>query len=422
MTGAEALTYIHSYCWKGSIPGLGRTFDLLQRMGNPQKKLKFVHIVGTNGKGSTAAMMASVLHRAGYTTGLFTSPYIFRFHERMQVNGSDITDSELAQITAFVQPHAEAMAEHPTEFELVTAIAMEFFARRGCQIVVLEAGMGGAMDSTNVIDPPEVAVFTNIGLDHTEYLGDTLEKIAATKAGILKTGSDAVCYRVNDSVEAVYEKICREKHVPLHKAQFDKIVSKARSLEGQTFDYQARRDLFLPLLGDHQLHNAAVAITALDVLRARGWQISEENLRDGLRNVSWPGRFDLLRREPLFIVDGGHNPQCIAALVQNIRDYLPDQKLTVLTGVLADKDYAHMYSMVAPYTERFVTVTPPNPRCLSAQTLAEFLQPFGKETIAAGDVAQGVKIAMDLAGKDGAVLAFGSLYMIGEIRAAVETN
>lgn len=422
MTGTEAIAYIHSYSWKGSIPGLSRTFDLLRRMGDPQKKLKFVHIVGTNGKGSTAAMTASVLRKAGYTTGLYTSPYIFRFNERMQVDGEEIGDDELAQITAFVKPHAEAMEEHPTEFELVTAIAMEFFARRGCQIVVLEAGMGGAMDSTNVIDPPEVAVFTNIGLDHTEYLGDTLEKIAATKAGIIKTGCDAVCYRVNDSVEAVYEQICQEKHVKLHKAQFDTIVSKTHSLEGQTFDYEDRKNIFLPLLGDHQLHNAAVAITTLDVLRSRGWNISEENLRDGLRDVRWPGRFDLLRREPLFIVDGGHNPQCIAALVQNIRDYLPGQKLTVLTGVLADKDYSNMYAMVAPYTQRFVTVTPPNPRCLPAQALAEFLQPFGKETIAAGDVAQGVKIAMEKAGKDGVVLAFGSLYMIGEIRDAVENS
>ncbi len=420
MTGNEAIAYIHAYNWKGSALGLSRTFALLERMGNPQKRLKFVHIVGTNGKGSTAAMLASVLRQAGYVTGLYTSPYIFRFHERMQVNGAEISDEELARITEFVQPHAEAMQEHPTEFELVTAIAMEYFARRGCQIVVLEAGMGGAMDSTNVIDPPEVAVFTNIGLDHTEYLGDTLEKIAETKAGILKTGSDAVCYRVSPSVEAVYERICREKQVKLHKAQFDAIVAKSHSLEGQTFDYQARKDLFLPLLGDHQLHNAAVAITTIDVLRERGWRISEENLREGLAKVTWPGRFDILRRKPLFLVDGGHNPQCIEALVRNIRDYLPGQRLTVLTGVLADKDYARMYEPVVPYAERFITVTPPNPRALRAKDLAEFLCRYGKPVAAAGSVADGVRLAAEQAGADGTVLAFGSLYMIGEIRDAVE--
>lgn len=422
MTGSEAIAYIHSYSWKGSIPGLSRTFELLRRMGDPQKKLKFVHIVGTNGKGSTAAMIASVLRKAGYTTGLYTSPYIFRFNERMQVDGVEISDAELGEVTEFVRPHAEQMQEHPTEFELVTAIAFAYFARHNCDIVVLEAGMGGAMDSTNVIDAPEVAVFTNIGLDHTEYLGDTLEEIAATKAGILKPGCDAVCYRVNESVEAVYERICRDLQVPLHKAQFDAIVSKAHSLEGQTFDYEDRKDIFLPLLGDHQLHNAAVAITALDALRGRGWQISEQNLRDGLHDVRWPGRFDLLRRDPLFIVDGGHNPQCIAALAQNIRDYLPGKELTVLTGVLADKDYSHMYAVVAPYAARFITVTPPNPRCLSANELAECLRAFGKPVTAAESVAQGVELALAQAGTNGAILAFGSLYMIGEIRDAVEKS
>lgn len=419
MTGTQAIEYIHSYCWKGSIPGLSRTFELLSRMGDPQKQLKFVHIVGTNGKGSTAAMLASVLGCAGYTTGLYTSPYVLRFHERMQVNGVQITDEELAEITDFVKPHAEAMTEHPTEFELVTAIAMEYFARHHCNIVVLEAGLGGAMDSTNVIDPPEVTVFTNIGLDHTEYLGDTLEKIAETKSGVIKSGSAVVCYRVQPSVEAIYERVCREKNVPLYKAAFDTILSHTHSLEGQTFDYQGRTNLFLPLLGNHQLHNAAVAITALDVLRGRGWRISEEQIRQGLHDVSWPGRFELLRKKPLFIVDGGHNPQCIAALVKNIQDYLPGQKLTMLTGVLADKDYTDMYQLVVPYCDRFITVTPPNPRRLPAQKLAEFLKPFGKETVVCDSVAEGVAKAIALAGSDGTVLAFGSLYMVGEIRAAV---
>lgn len=420
MTADEALTYIHSFCWKGAIPGLSRTYDLLDRIGNPQKRLKFVHIVGTNGKGSTAAMIASVLQKAGYTTGLYTSPYLIRFHERMQVNGQQITDQELADITSFVQPHAEAMADHPTEFELVTAIAFEYFARRNCQIVVLEAGMGGALDSTNVIDAPEVAVFTNIGLDHTEYLGDTVEKIAATKAGIIKEGSCAVCYRSTESVEQVYEDICKAHHVPLTKADFASIVSKSHSLEGQTFDYQERKDLFLPLLGDHQLHNAAVAISALDALAGRGWNISEEQLRQGLAQVRWPGRFDLVRRDPLFIIDGGHNPQCIAALAQNIRDYLPGKPLTMLTGVLADKDYGKMFSYVAPFATRFVTVTPPNPRRLPAEALAESLKVYGKPVTAASSIEEGVRLALEQTEQDGAVLAFGSLYMLADIRAAAE--
>lgn len=416
MTGNKAIAYIHSYLWRGSIPGLSRTFDLLHRLGDPQKKTKFIHIVGTNGKGSTAAMLAAILQKAGYTTGLYTSPYILTFHERMQVNGKMISDEELGSITETVRPHAEAMQEYATEFELVTAIAMEYFARHHCDIVVLEAGMGGELDSTNVIDSPEVAVFTNIGLDHTEYLGDTAEKIAKTKAGILKQGCDAVCYRSVPSVEAVLAEVCAQKNIPLHKADFDSIVSKAHGLEGQTFDLGCRTDLFLPLLGEHQLKNAAVVLTTLDVLQTRGWKISEAHIRDGLRDVRWPGRFEVLRKDPLFIVDGGHNPQCMQALAENIQQYLAGRELTVLTGVLRDKDYTDMYRLVAPFAARFVTVTPPNPRALPAEELAAELKTFSKPIETVGDVRQGVRRAIELAGKDGVVLAFGSLYMVGDIR------
>ena len=235
----EALTYIHSVCWKGTIPGLSRTRELLKRMGNPERKLKFVHIAGTNGKGSTAAMTASILRKAGYRTGLYTSPFLFRFNERMNVDGLDIADQELAEITEFVKPHAEAMAEHPTEFELVTAIAMEYFARHRCDIVVLEVGLGGALDSTNVIDPPEVAVICNIGLDHTEILGNTLEEVASAKAGIIKPGCQVALYQEAPSVDAVFEAACKEQGAKLHRADFDAIVPVSHGFDGQVFDYKS---------------------------------------------------------------------------------------------------------------------------------------------------------------------------------------
>ena len=419
MNVSEALEYIHSVCWKGSIPGLGRTQELLQKMGNPEKKLRFIHVAGTNGKGSTAAMLASILRQAGYTTGLYTSPYIIKFHERMQVNGEMISDKELCDITAYIRPLADAMTESPTEFELVTCIAMEYFVRHGCQIVVMEVGMGGALDSTNVIDPPEAAVICNIGLDHTEVLGDTLEKIAAAKAGIIKAGSPAVIYRAAPSVEAVFEEKCRAVGSALHKADFDAIRLIRHDLGGQVFDFGRYKALELPLLGAHQLRNAAVVLTTVDVLREEGWNISDENVRMGLKTVRWPGRFELLRREPLFIVDGGHNPQCIEALVQNIRQYLAEQPLTVLTGVLADKDYHCMYAGVAQFAARFVTVTPPNPRALDAQALAEYLGQFGKPVTACTSVEAGVQEAIRQAGTNGVVLAYGSLYMVGDIEAAV---
>ena len=420
MNAEQAIAYIHSVCWKGSIPGLGRTQELLEKMGNPEKKLKFVHIAGTNGKGSTAAMTASILSKAGYRTGLYTSPYIYRFHERIQVDGVEISDEDLTEITEYVKPLADSMAQSPTEFELVCCIAFEYFYRKKCEIVVLEVGMGGAWDATNVIEVPEVAVITNIGLDHTEYLGDTVEKIAETKSGIFKPHGHAVVYRSTPSVEAVYERVCAERDVSLRKADFDGLVLKAHTLEGQVFDCGSRKNLVLPLLGDHQLHNASVVLSIADTLIGEGWNISEQNICDGIRDVRWPGRFDIVCRKPLFIIDGGHNPQCIEALVKNIQDYLAGKKVVALTGVLADKDYADMYKPVMPLVDRFVCITPPNPRKLEAEQLARYLRQAGAQAQASESILDGVKQAMDLAGKDGVVLCFGSLYSIGGIRDALK--
>ena len=420
MNAEQAIAYIHSVCWKGSIPGLGRTQELLEKMGNPEKKLKFVHIAGTNGKGSTAAMTASILRKAGYRTGLYTSPYIYRFHERIQVDGVEISNEELAEITEYVKPLADSMAQSPTEFELVCCIAFEYFYRKKCEIVVLEVGMGGAWDATNVIEVPEVAVITNIGLDHTEYLGDTVEKIAETKSGIFKPHGHGVVYRSTPSVEAVYERVCAERDVSLRKADFDGLVLKAHTLEGQVFDCGSRKNLVLPLLGDHQLHNASVVLSIADTLIGEGWKISEQNIYDGIRDVRWPGRFDIVCRKPLFIIDGGHNPQCIEALVKNIRDYLAGKKVVALTGVLADKDYADMYKPVMPLVDRFVCITPPNPRKLEAEQLAQYLRQAGAQAQASESILDGVKKAMELAGKDGVVLCFGSLYSIGGIRDALK--
>ena len=420
MNAEQAIAYIHSVCWKGSIPGLGRTQELLEKMGNPEKKLKFVHIAGTNGKGSTAAMTASILSKAGYRTGLYTSPYIYRFHERIQVDGVEISDEDLTEITEYVKPLADSMAQSPTEFELVCCIAFEYFYRKKCEIVVLEVGMGGAWDATNVIEVPEVAVITNIGLDHTEYLGDTVEKIAETKSGIFKPHGHAVVYRSTPSVEAVYERVCAERDVSLRKADFDGLVLKAHTLEGQVFDCGSRKNLVLPLLGDHQLHNASVVLSIADTLIGEGWKISEQNIYDGIRDVRWPGRFDIVCRKPLFIIDGGHNPQCIEALVKNIQDYLAGKKVIALTGVLADKDYADMYKPVMPLVDRFVCITPPNPRKLEAEQLARYLLKAGAPALASERILDGVNKAMELAGKDGVVLCFGSLYSIGGIRDALK--
>lgn len=419
MTAQQAIEFIHSVSWKGSIPGLERTQELLRRMGDPQKKLKFVHIAGTNGKGSTAAMTASILQKAGYRTGLYTSPYIYRFNERMQINGQPIADEELGRITAWVKPLAQSMDDVPTEFELVSAIAFAYFQQNGCDIVVLEVGMGGSLDSTNVIDAPEVAVITNIGLDHTDVLGKTVEQIARTKAGIIKPGCHVVAYRGTPGVEAVLEEVCIEQGAELSFANFDGLRLISHSLEGQVFDCGERKMLELPLLGVHQLHNASVVLSVADALTERGWQITEQNIYDGIREVSWPGRFDIVGRDPLFIIDGGHNPQCIEALAKNIRDYLADRKIIALTGVLADKDYVEMYEPILPLVEEFVCITPPNPRKLEAAELAAYLRKAGATATACDSIPEGVKTAIKKAGKSGVVLSFGSLYTIGQIHDAL---
>ncbi len=419
MTINEVLDYIHSVCWKGMMPGLQRITELLEKMGNPHKDLKFIHIAGTNGKGSTAAMTASILRKAGYRTGLYTSPYIYQFGERMQVDGELISDEDLIAITEYVKPLADTMSETPTEFELITAIAFEHFKRQKCDIVVLEVGLGGLLDATNVIDCPEVAVITNIGLDHTDILGHTLEEIAMNKAGIIKENGNAVIYRGAPSVEAVFEKVCAEKNTALKKANFAGLKLTSHDLFEQVFDCGEYKDLHLPLLGDHQLHNAAVVLAVAETLIEKGWKISKENIYDGIRDVSWPGRFDIVSRDPLFIIDGGHNPQCLEALVKNIQDYLTDRRVIALTGVLADKDYGDMYKPVMPLIEQFVCVTPPNPRRLPAEELAQHLTGVGAIATACADIPTGVRKAIQLAGADGVVLCFGSLYTIGDIRNAL---
>ncbi len=421
MTLTETTDYIHSLYRKGAAPGLARTAQLLGFLGNPQEQLKFVHVAGTNGKGSTAAMTASILTQAGYRTGLFTSPYLYRFHERIQIDGRQIADDDLIAVVESAKTFVPQMFEVPTEFEFVTAIAMEYFRHKACDIVVLEVGMGGKVDPTNIIGIPEVAVITNIGLDHTEFLGNTLEAIAENKAGIIKEGGTAVTYRGTPGVEAVFEGVCARKNAVLKKADFDSLKLRHHDLTGQVFDCGRRKGLELPLLGTHQLYNASVVLSTVDALTEKGWHISEENIREGIRQVTWPGRFDILCKEPLFIIDGGHNPQCIDALVKNIESYLAGKKLVVLTGVLQDKDYTQMYRPVLPLADSFVCITPPNPRKMEGAVLAAHLTQMGARAIAVDPIPDAVAKAIELAGKDGVVLSFGSLYTIGDVRDGLYT-
>lgn len=420
MTGQEAIAYMESVPWQGTRLGLDRTRELLAKLGNPERGLRFVHVAGTNGKGSTSTMLASVLQMAGYRTGLYTSPFLQVFNERMRVDGEMITDEELGTFVQQLRPVAESMEDRPTEFEMMTAIAFLFFQSRACDIVVLEVGMGGRLDSTNVIDAPEAAVICNIGLDHVKELGDTVEKIAFEKAGIIKPGCEAVLYQPEcPGVAAVVQEACEKSGVPLHTADFSAIHALEDSIHGQRFSYGDWQNLRIRLLGAHQLKNAAVVLETVEVLRGRGFSVPDDAVRGGLAAAVWPGRFEVLCTEPVFIADGGHNRQCVEAVAASLKQYFPGKQFVFIMGVLADKDYQSMIELLTPLAKRFYTLTPDSPRAMSAGQLAELLASYGKPADVCRNAADAVAKAFADVEKDDVICSVGSLYMTGEIRSAV---
>lgn len=542
----DAIEYINTPRWLTSRLGLERIRELLDRLGRPQDRLKFVHVAGTNGKGSTCAFTASILAEAGFKTGLFTSPYVETFHERIRVNGRNISDEDLTAATLRVRECAEAMeaegGEHPTEFELMTAVALVHFAHVGCDIVVLEVGLGGRLDSTNVIAVPEVAAIVSIALDHTNLLGNTLAEIAHEKAGIVKKGSTVVSWPQEPSAMEVVEDAARragdklvvpdfsqlsvgkvtrgaalltcgtalehEGHTPcsdspLYAAELraehaphaqelqagaaDDLgcgtafehASHAQELQaGAGFDagFGGRMPRAVPhepnvpsgtfvraqdclsmayahrtpvsqvasavpmrqffyrgceyatrLLGSYQPSNAAMAIEIAGALRERGWEIPDEAIARGIAETRWPARFEVLDQPagmPTVVIDGGHNPQGAGVLADSLCDVFPDKRPVFLVGILADKDYRSMLCAVAPLASAFVCVTPPNPRALDAADLAETIRETCDElgvraTVeVAGDFDGAVSAARKIAGSEGLICAFGSLYSIADVKAA----
>ncbi len=411
MTYEEALAYIHGVNWTFCKPGLERIRTLCEALGNPQNSLQFIHVAGTNGKGSFCSMLSSVLRAAGYRTGLYTSPYIKVFNERMAIDGEMISKEELATLTAYVKPIADEMVDKPTEFELITAIAFEYFRRHACDVVVLEAGMGGRLDSTNIIREPLLSVITGIALDHTAFLGDTVEKIAAEKAGIIKDGRPVLYGGEDRAAGAVIRATAAERGSAYHTVNYDALICERMMLDGTRLHFEAHRDVTISLLGLYQPKNAAVVLSAVDILRETGLLISEDAVKVGLAAAAWPARFEILSHEPLVIFDGAHNAQGIDAAVASIKHYFPQQKLYVMTGVLRDKDYHAIARRLSEVTSRAFVMTPDNPRALPAEDYASLLSSLGVAAVAYPTVRKAYETAREAAARDGVpLICLGSLY------------
>lgn len=429
----DPIAYINEPRWLESRMGLDRSYELMERLGNPHQKLKFVHVAGTNGKGSTCAFLASILQNAGYKTGLFTSPYIVEFCDRIRINGNNIPLDRLRDVTLQVKQAAEAMEDHPTEFELMTAIAFLYFAEEECDIVVCEVGMGGRLDSTNIIESPELSIIASIAIDHASFLGHTISAIASEKAGIIKEGRPVLSYPQAADAQVVIERIAETKNAPVSypdftKLHFDSVDGGAlRAAEAvRTFSYDNFQDLSIRLLGDYQPYNAALALEAVGILRQNGWEIDEAAIRDGFSSTAWPGRFEIVNTNPLFILDGAHNVQGANALASSMKELLPDQKPVFIIGLLEDKEYLEMLAHIVPLGRAFITITPPTPRALSAQSLASAIKSVSESTSTvlsdlhvSDSFDDAISYAFELAGSEGIICACGSLYSIASLKEAL---
>ncbi len=422
MNFQEALSYISSVNWKGSRPGLERITELMDKLSNPQDKLKFIHIAGTNGKGSVAAFISNIMRESGYKVGLFISPFIEVFNERMQINNQNISDEELAEIVEYIKPFADEMQDLPTEFELNTAIALVYFSRNNCDIVVFEVGMGGEFDATNIIKSPEAAVITSIGLDHVEYLGDTVEQIAATKSGIIKPGCDVVLYNQSQSIIDIISKKCMDAGATLHISDPDSLRLVNADIDKQEFETAEYGRLVIHLTASYQKNNLAVVLLIADVLKKRGYHIENESIKRGLAQTYWPGRFEILQKDPVFLVDGAHNPQGIEATASSLKAAFKDKKIIFIFGVLADKNYNAMLDTIAPLAKCIICVSPDNKRALSAEALANEVNKRNITGIICETIQIGVDEALSMACPEDVVCAIGSLYMVGDIKSYYKSS
>lgn len=424
----EALQFIHESHKFGMRLGLDNIKKLLELLGNPQNNLKIIHVAGTNGKGSTCSFISSILKESGYKVGLYTSPFLETFTERIRVNGENIREEEVGKIVSLIKEKIEIMVSegysYPTEFEIVTAMAFYYYNQEKVDFVALEVGLGGRYDATNVIDKPVVSAITSISLDHTGILGDTLAKIAFEKGGIIKENCPTIVYPQQEEASEVIKNICAEKKSKYIECDFKNIEIKSSNINSQIYNCNINgkelRDLEIKLIGDHQIKNSIVALNVIESLNdIKITNISEENIRKGLLETKWPGRIEKISENPMFIIDGAHNEEGAKSLANSIDKYFENKNKILVIGMLEDKDIDSVLDLLIPKFNKVITTTPDNPRAIDANKLKEKIERYNIEVTCKPNIKEAVDYALEISNKDDVIISAGSLYMIGNVRTII---
>jgi len=421
----ESLKYIEETHKFGIRLGLDNMSKLLELLGNPQDKLKIIHVAGTNGKGSTCSFITSILKEAGYKVGLYTSPYLETFTERIRINGENIPQKDVARIVTMIREKIEQMVSegysYPTEFEIVTTMAFYYYWEQNVDFVALEVGLGGRYDATNIIKKSELSVITSISLDHVGILGDTVAKIAYEKGGIIKEDGLALVYDQSDEAKNVIKDICKEKNAKYIEVKFDDINIKQSNINSQIYDCTIMKDRYedleINLIGEHQINNSILALSAIHVLRElRNLNISEDDIRRGLVNTRWPGRIEKIMDKPTFIIDGAHNEDGARSLAKAIEKNFNGKKATLLIGMLQDKDIDGVLEILMPYFDKVITTTPDNDRAINCEALKDKVSKYVDNVVCKANIEDAVNYTLRNAKEDDIIISAGSLYMIGAVR------
>ncbi|MDD4843742.1 MAG: bifunctional folylpolyglutamate synthase/dihydrofolate synthase [Anaerotignum sp.] len=423
----ESIQYLEEEIGFASCPGLERITDLMVKLGNPEKKLKVVHIAGTNGKGSAAAMLSSILKEAGYRTACYTSPHLERYNERFLINGQEISNDAFAAIMSRTKLACQQLVaegkEAPTLFEVITGAAFLYFAEENVDIAVIEVGLGGRFDATNVIENPILSIIMSISMDHTDFLGNSIEQIAGEKAGIIKKNCPVVLYSQEEIVYNIIKDQALSFNAPLFCTKDAEVLISSQTLEGTIFHVKSTlftyESLFLPLLGQHQIQNCVTILEACEVLKKSGYPFTKNQIQVGISKAFWAGRMEICKKNPLVILDGAHNVDGIRRLAENVSTYFGNKKITLILGVLGDKEYEKMARLIVPFASQVVLTEPHSERKLDAKKLANIIQSKELPIYIEPKLENAYQEALKITDETGMILCCGSLYMIGALRSYI---